>query len=223
MSGTFLSLTNSVLARLNEVQLTASNFSAARGIQIQAQNAVNESIRYINQREFNYPFNHATETKTLTAGIVRYSIPTDTKSVDYNTFRIVKDSDLGNSGGRLTILDYNDYVNSYISQEDEINSTTAAEAIDASETEIDLTSATGFDSSGTVFINNEQITYTGISTNTLTGCTRGANSTTAATHEYMLPQFLQHPTYFLLRLLLRLPIPQIIQVARVHRLMHKWV
>lgn len=183
MSGTFLSLTNSVLARLNEVQLTASNFSAARGIQIQAQNAVNESIRYINQREFNYPFNHATETKTLTAGIVRYSIPTDTKSVDYNTFRIVKDSDLGNSGGRLTILDYNDYVNSYISQEDEINSTTAAEAIDASETEIDLTSATGFDSSGTVFIDNEQITYTGISTNTLTGCTRGANSTTAATHD----------------------------------------
>ena len=183
MSGTFLSLTNSVLARLNEVQLTASNFSAARGIQIQAQNAVNESIRYINQREFNYPFNHATETKTLTAGIVRYSIPTDTKSVDYNTFRIVKDSDLGNSGGRLTILDYNDYVNSYISQEDEINSTTAAEAIDASETEIDLTSATGFDSSGTVFIDNEEITYTGISTNTLTGCTRGANSTTAASHD----------------------------------------
>ena len=183
MSGTFLSLTNSVLARLNEVQLTASNFSAARGIQIQAQNAVNESIRYINQREFNYPFNHATETKTLTAGVVRYSLPTSTKTVDYNTFRIVKDSDLGNSGGRLAILDYNDYVNSYITQEDEINSTTAAEAIDASETEIDLTSATGFDSSGTVFIDNEEITYTGISTNTLTGCTRGANSTTAASHD----------------------------------------
>ena len=46
---TFLALTNSVLARLNEVQLTASNFSATRGIQTQAQNAVNESIRYINQ------------------------------------------------------------------------------------------------------------------------------------------------------------------------------
>ena len=183
MSGTYLSLTNSVLARLNEVQLTSANFSSARGIQVQAQNAVNESVRYINQREFNYPFNHATETKTLTAGVVRYSLPTSTKTVDYNTFRIVKDSDLGNSGGRLTILDYNDYVNSYITQEDEINSTTAAEAIDASETEIDLTSATGFDSSGTVFIDNEEITYTGISTNTLTGCTRGANSTTAASHD----------------------------------------
>ena len=57
---TFLSLTNSVLARLNEVQLTSSNFSNARGIQVQAQNAVNESIRYINQREFQYPFNHTT-------------------------------------------------------------------------------------------------------------------------------------------------------------------
>ena len=183
MSGTYLSLTNSVLARLNEVQLTSANFSSARGIQVQAQNAVNESVRYINQREFNYPFNHATETKTLTAGVVRYSLPTSTKTVDYNTFRIVKDADLGNSGYKLRILDYNDYVNSYITQEDEINSTTAAEAIDASETEIDLTSATGFDSSGTVFIDNEEITYTGISTNTLTGCTRGANSTTAASHD----------------------------------------
>ena len=183
MSGTFLSLTNSVLARLNEVQLTASNFTSARGIQIQAQNAVNETIRYINQREFNYPFNHATETKTLTAGVVRYSVPTSTKSIDYNTFRLVKDNDLGTSGGRLGILNYNDYVNSYITQEDEINSTTAAEAIDSSETEIDLTSATGFDSAGTVHIGNEQITYTGISTNTLTGCTRGAFSTTAASHD----------------------------------------
>ena len=183
MSGTYLSLTNSVLARLNEVQLTSANFSSARGIQVQAQNAVNETVRYINQREFNYPFNHATETKTLTAGVVRYSVPTSTKSIDYNTFRLVKDSDLGTSGGRLGILNYNDYINSYITQEDEINSTTAAEAIDASETEIDLTSATGFDSSGTIHVGNEQITYTGISTNTLTGCTRGAFSTTAASHD----------------------------------------
>jgi len=179
---TFLALTNSVLARLNEVQLTASNFSAARGIQTQAQNAVNESIRYINQREFNYPFNHSTKTETLVPGSVRYSIPTDAKTVDYNTFRIVKDQDLATAGNALSILQYNEYVDKFIDQEDEIVTTTLAEELDASETEIDLTSSTGFDSAGTVFIENEQITYTGISTNTLTGCTRGANSTTAATH-----------------------------------------
>lgn len=183
MSGTYLSLTNSVLARLNEVQLTSSNFSSARGIQIQAQNAVNETVRYINQREFNYPFNHATATQTLTAGVVRYSLPSSTKTVDYNTFRLVKDSDLGTSGGRLGVLNYNDYINNYITQEDEINSTTAAEAIDATETEIDLTSASSFDSTGTVYVGNEQISYTGISSNTLTGCTRGASSTTAASHD----------------------------------------
>jgi len=180
----FLSLTNSVLARLNEVQLTTSNFSNARGIQIQAQNAVNEAIRYINQREFQYPFNHTTKSQTLSPGTVRYSIPTDAKHVDYNTARIVKDSDIGASGANLRILQYNEYVNKeYITQEDEIVTTTLAEALDASETEIDLTSSTGFDSAGTIFIENEEITYTGISTNTLTGCTRGANSTTAATHD----------------------------------------
>jgi len=181
---TFLSLTNSVLARLNEVQLTSSNFSSARGIQIQAQNAVNEAIRYINQREFQYPFNHTTKSQTLSPGTVRYSIPTDAKHVDYNTARIVKDSDIGASGANLRILEYNEYINKeHVTQEDEIVTTTLAEALDASETEIDLTSSTGFDSAGTIFIENEEITYTGISTNTLTGCTRGANSTTAATHD----------------------------------------
>ena len=180
----FLSLTNSVLARLNEVQLTSTNFSNARGIQIQAQNAVNEAIRYINQREFQYPFNHTTKTQTLSPGIVRYSIPDDAKHVDYNTARIVKNSTIGASGANLTILQYNDYINrENVTQEDEIVTTTLAEALDASETEIDLTSSTGFDSTGTIFIENEEITYTGISTNTLTGCTRGANGTTAATHD----------------------------------------
>ena len=78
MSGTYLTLTNSTLARLNEVQLTSTTFTSARGIQTQAKNAVNESIRYINQKEYNFPFNHATETKTVTAGTVRYSLPTST-------------------------------------------------------------------------------------------------------------------------------------------------
>ena len=47
MAESYLSYTNKVLARLNEVQLTSSNFSSARGIQVQVQNAINESIRYI--------------------------------------------------------------------------------------------------------------------------------------------------------------------------------
>jgi len=88
MAETYLTLTNKVIARLNEVALTSATFSSARGIQVQCQNAVNESIRFINQREFNYPFNHATETKIITAGVVRYTLPTSTKTVDYNTLEL---------------------------------------------------------------------------------------------------------------------------------------
>jgi len=181
MAESYLSLTNKVLARLNEVQLTSSNFTSARGIQTQTQNAVNESVRYINQKEFQYPFNHSTKTETLVAGTVRYSIPTTAKTVDYNTFRLVKDSDLGASGGRLYVINYNDYVNSYITQEDEIQTTTTSTTHTDSVTTITVASTTGFDATGTLFIGNEQITYTAVgSSTTFTGCTRGANDTTAA-------------------------------------------
>ena len=61
--------------------------------------------------------------------------------------------------------------------------TTTTEALDDSENAIDLTSVTGFKTAGAVLIGTEVITYTGISTLTLTGCTRGADSTTAAAHD----------------------------------------
>ena len=184
MAESFLTHTNRVIARLNEVALTSANFSSARGIQVQCQNAVNEAIRYINQKEFQYPFNHSTKTQTLTAGTVKYSIPTDAKTVDYNTFRIAKDSDLGTNGGRLSILNYNDYVNSYITQEDEIQTTTLSTSHTDSVTTITVVSTTGFDSTGTLYVGNEQITYTGIGgSTTFTGATRGANGTTASAHD----------------------------------------
>ena len=66
---------------------------------------------------------------------------------------------------------------------DETNAaTTTSEALDTSETGIDLVSVTGFSASGTVKIDNEIIAYTSISSLTLTNCTRAANATTAATH-----------------------------------------
>jgi hypothetical protein len=182
MSSSYLILTNNVLGRLNEVQLTASNFDSARGIQTQTKEAINQSIRFINQKEFNFPFNHATETKTLTAGTVRYSLPTSTKHVDYNTFRLIKDDDLATSGGKLGILQYNDYINNYITQEDEIVTTTLDGSLTDSATTVTVASTTGFDSAGTLHIGNEQITYTGTTSTTFTGATRGAGGTTAAAH-----------------------------------------
>lgn len=63
------------------------------------------------------------------------------------------------------------------------DATTTAEALDNSETEIDLVSVEGFKAAGTIKIDSEIITYTGISGLILQGCTRGTNSTSAATHD----------------------------------------
>jgi hypothetical protein len=58
-----------------------------------------------------------------------------------------------------------------------------AAAIGATDTTLTVNDASSFSSSGgTIQIGSEQITYTGKSGNTLTGLTRGANGTTAATH-----------------------------------------
>ena len=182
MATTFLTLANTVIARVNEVQLTASNFSDARGIQIQCKNAVNESIRWINQKEFNWPFNHSTKTQTLTPGIASYSIPTDAKTVDYDTFRMVRDNDLGVGGDNLNILTYYEYVQRFIEDEDAVKTTALNGSHTDSVTTITVDSTSGFDSSGTIYINGEVITYTGTSSTTFTGATRGASSTTAAAH-----------------------------------------
>jgi hypothetical protein len=50
-------------------------------------------------------------------------------------------------------------------------------------TSVVLTGAAAFPASGTVQIDDEKITYTGKSGNTLTGCTRGASGTTAVAHD----------------------------------------
>lgn len=182
MAYTYLDITNLVLARMNEVVLTSAGFTSSRGFQTQCKNAINDSINYINQREFGWPFNHDTQTTTLVPGTIRYSIPTTAKHVDYETFRITKDSDLGTSGGALSVLDYKEYLDLHVTQEDDVTADLLNGAINTSVTTITVDSTTGFSSTGTIYIESEQVTYTGVSSTTFTGCTRGANSTTAASH-----------------------------------------
>ena len=183
MALTYLELTNDVLTRMNEVVLTSTNFTNARGVQVQAKNAINEAIRHINQKEFAYPFNHASNSSTVVPGVVRYAIPTGTKYIDYNTARIKKNSDVSSSGVNLKKLNYNEYISKeFANQEDDIKSTTLDGTHTNSVTTLTLVSSTGFATEGTVFVGSEEITYTAVSGNTLTGCTRGADSTTAAAY-----------------------------------------
>jgi hypothetical protein len=60
--------------------------------------------------------------------------------------------------------------------------TTLNGTITNSATTITLTSAASFAASGAIVIDSEYITYSGKSTNDLTGCVRGAQGTTAAAH-----------------------------------------
>jgi hypothetical protein len=55
-------------------------------------------------------------------------------------------------------------------------------AIGASDTTISILNAYSYPASGTVIIDSEQITYTGVTSTALTGCTRGVNGTLAASH-----------------------------------------
>src|SRR5258708_39831445 len=61
--------------------------------------------------------------------------------------------------------------------------TTLALAATNSDTTLTLASTTGFPTTGLVTIDNsEVVSYTGVSGATITGCTRGADGTTAASH-----------------------------------------
>ena len=63
-----------------------------------------------------------------------------------------------------------------------VTSSMLSAGINSSVNVIPLVSSSGFSSSGTVVIDSEVITYTGVAGNTLTGCVRGASGSTATSH-----------------------------------------
>ena len=117
MAYDFLGLVNDVNTRLNEVQLTSSNFATATGFYQQAKDAVNSSVRYINQSHFQWPFNHVEQEETLSDGVTRYALPSDCKVVDMDSFRIKRNTTLNNETIKLKILRYEEYLENFVDQE----------------------------------------------------------------------------------------------------------
>jgi len=66
---------------------------------------------------------------------------------------------------------------------DTLAADTLSAALTADATSIALNDAADFPSSGRIKIGTEEITYTGKSSDTLTGCTRGVNGTVAQAHD----------------------------------------
>jgi hypothetical protein len=131
----------------------------------------------------------------LNQGQIMYALPADTIDLldmvtrtgtgqnqqDININRISESTYITipnkNASGRPIQV----WINRQSAQE---NATTilTAEALDATETTITLSTTAGLAQFGFIKVDNETIQYGGISGNDLTGCIRGVNNTTAATH-----------------------------------------
>lgn len=117
MAYNYIGLVNDINRRLNEVELSTSNFASATGFYSFAKDAVNAAISHINQEEFEWPFNHVEATEVLLPGEVRYSIPYDAKTVSMSSFRIKRDSALNIDTVKLRILNYEEYLDKYADSE----------------------------------------------------------------------------------------------------------
>ena len=117
MAYNYLGLTNEVNRRLNEVELTSSNFTNATGFYAHIKDAVNASIRDINHTHYEWPFNHVLAEETLTVGGTRYAFPSDASTIDFDTFRVKESATLSNDTVRLGVMTYDDYLQRFVDQE----------------------------------------------------------------------------------------------------------
>ena len=84
----YVTLVNRTLESLNEITLAISgtDFSSSRGIQSAVKTFVNQSINDIYNSELQWSFLHSDGTQATTAGTAEYSLPSDYRHVDYDTF-----------------------------------------------------------------------------------------------------------------------------------------
>ena len=119
MATTFITLVNDTLRRLNEVELTSTDFPTATGFRALVKDAVNASLQEISQKEFEFPFNHTTGSLTLVAGTSQYTLATDLKVADWDSFRINYDSSNNYSARVLKLLNYDSYNRRYFERDSE--------------------------------------------------------------------------------------------------------
>lgn len=124
MAYNYLGLVNDVAGRMNEPVLTSSTFPTATGVHSAFKEAVNSSVRHVNQAHYYWPFNHNLEQEILSAGVSRYSLPENAKYVDFGSFRLLRDSSINvNRAKQLSQLTYSEYLGTYVDQEYETDST----------------------------------------------------------------------------------------------------
>lgn len=113
----FITLTNKLLRRLNEVNVPEAEFLSVRGVQALAKDAIRDAINKINQAEFTWPFNAAENQQVLVKGVEEYSWPENLKIADWESFQIQKDSGLGVDFQTLHFISRDQYYKQYRDQD----------------------------------------------------------------------------------------------------------
>jgi hypothetical protein len=116
---TYLTLTNKLLRRLNEVEISQSDFPSVRGVQLVAKDAINASVQKIVQSEIKWPFNAQHKVQVLTVGTNTYpNWPTDLVLVEWDSFTMAPDINLGVYGHPLEFVSRDWYLKYRKSEDD---------------------------------------------------------------------------------------------------------
>lgn len=106
MSTTYLSIVNSILIKINEVQLTTSTFNSALGVHAMVKEGVIDVINKINQTEgVKWPFYAVEQTVPLVIGTQEYAWPSNFATVDWKSFQVQKDDTLLTRNVSLTVIE----------------------------------------------------------------------------------------------------------------------
>lgn len=126
---TYLDLTNKLLNRFNEVNLTSATFGNARSVHALAKDAILYAINQINQQNWKWPFNYVDEDTTndvlLVIGTQIYDYPTGAEDIDFDNIYLKPDSTLSIAATRLQKIGHDQYKR-YLKDRDK-NATTASQ------------------------------------------------------------------------------------------------
>ena len=86
---TYLTLTNLVLRELNEVELTAASFVNSRGVQTAVKGFVNKAVNDLYNSEVEWSWLYNAGSQATNAGQQEYTLPSNSRKVNTNSFRLV--------------------------------------------------------------------------------------------------------------------------------------
>lgn len=128
---TYLDLTNLLLRRLLDTELTETSFMTATSTQATAKDCVKAAVQEIYQEEPRWPFRYKVGSQDLEIGVEEYSLPfsvgNEASYVDWNSFRIQKDSALNINTTQLQYISHEEWMH-YLRDSDEDSETSGLRA-----------------------------------------------------------------------------------------------